>query len=782
MMFIIYLLIFVLPYLYIADPPNHQLVNNEKKFSNLDDNFGPTPSPNETPNLESTTELSSPVTNSMIKVDDELGGVMFHFTIAQDDEAASDKMSNLNKNNEFTLPPMFEPIEGAIQELKIIDDPSEAAKQCDELWGAIQELKIIDDPSEAAKQCDELWTDDEGSGLDQFKDQGDKEVKNDLEYPSSSISFPVSPEESDQKQLNDRDERDLLYPFGDSLLLPFHRHKSPNSIERVKECYRGLLESIEAILHKSESYDFLIPENVQSTIKGEKGDPGQPGVCLQQCRDGMPGPSGPIGPQGPQGVAGPPGPPGQPGEPGYVQQSVSGGAEVRAMPGPPGVAGPPGPPGPRGMQGPRGETGYPGRDGRDFRGLSEHDIELIVRHPLLKGEKGECIHSAASELRPVLRDISHDNLRSDYYKGEKGDRGMPGPPGATGPIGPPGPPGSFGHPGSVYQIHEGGRSIARVYPSTHELFSSRVHTGTLAFATSTQQLYIKVNNGWKEVMLGTYHPIVEQRQSMPIVSEPDLNSNHLEYWGTARSQSQPEIRSLASSPREAQQPSSDKKEDLPSVSIPAYMQDTPKTARLHPNKLPSDYFPSFEKDKVIHMIALNNPYDGNMHGMRGADLQCYREARMTGFTTTFRAMLSSNVQDMLRIVHSVDWDTPVVNLRGEHLFPSWRAVLNDGQRTARPIYSFDKRDILTNDHWPHKRIWHGTKAGGIRAGEYCDGWRNNDSSLSAMSGDLRIPGGLISDAKLMSCDQKLVVLCVENMSKYHGDRILKKKRVGEIVW
>ncbi|CAJ0593150.1 unnamed protein product [Cylicocyclus nassatus] len=51
--------------------------------------------------------------------------------------------------------------------------------------------------------------------------------------------------------------------------------------------------------------------------------------------------------------------------------------------------------------------------------------------------------------------------------------------------------------------------------------------------------------------------------------------------------------------------------------------------------------------------------------------------------------LSNDVQDLLRIVHTADWDTPVVNVRGEHLFASWRAVLNDGQRTTRPLYLFD---------------------------------------------------------------------------------------------
>uniref|UniRef100_A0A0K0DPR6 Endostatin domain-containing protein n=1 Tax=Angiostrongylus cantonensis TaxID=6313 RepID=A0A0K0DPR6_ANGCA len=119
--------------------------------------------------------------------------------------------------------------------------------------------------------------------------------------------------------------------------------------------------------------------------------------------------------------------------------------------------------------------------------------------------------------------------------------------------------------------------------------------------------------------------------------------------------------------------------------------------------------------------------------------------------------------DMLRIVHNADWDTPVVNLRGERLFASWRAVLNDGQRSTRPLYSFNKRDVLVDDNWSDKRVWHGTKSGGIRAGEYCDGWRKNYGNLG----------------------KKVIVLLKHipvNMSKYHGDRILKKRRMGEIVW
>ncbi|VDL70192.1 unnamed protein product [Nippostrongylus brasiliensis] len=572
----------------------------------------------------------------------------------------------------------------------------------DELNGVVfqytvpqKDMVMLEDENSAALPVFEtvevvsVETDDEGSGFDQFKDEANKagRSREQPELPPAPTPPPPLPMDVERR--------------------PFH-------------------------------------ETAQSTMKGERGEPGPPGVCLQQCRDGQPGPSGPPGPQGPQGVDGPPGPPGPPGEPGYVQQSSFGGGPVQAMPGPPGVAGPPGPPGPQGIQGPRGEAGYPGRDGRDFQGLTDHDIELIVRHPLLKGEKGECAHSTTTVFQPPI-DGSRALYNRDQVstKGDKGDRGMPGPPG---------PPGA---PGSSHQTTYGGdASVVRVYPSTHELFSSRVLIGTLAFATATQQLYIKVNNGWKEVMEtarpATRPPSSSARRELP-----------------------------APEPNPGPAPVLDQT-SLPAPK-PAYPQDTPMPPpRFHPK--PPPFITKVHRDRMIHLIALNSPFDGNMRGMRGADLQCYREARMAGFTTTFRAMLSSNVQDMLRIVHTADWDTPVVNIRGEHLYASWRAVLNDGQRGAQPLYSFDRRDVLTDNHWPEKRIWHGSKSGGIRAGDYCDGWRSNYASLSAMAGDLRIPGGLISEAQLVSCDQKLIVLCVENMSKYHGDRILKKKRMGGLVW
>ncbi|PIO65126.1 collagenase NC10 and Endostatin [Teladorsagia circumcincta] len=534
--------------------------------------------------------------------------------------------------------PSIEPIEvisieGAIQELKIIDDPSEAAKQCDELWW--RKRKIL-------KARHQGKNDDEGSGLplDQFKDQADKAKSREKEFPPAPTPPPPLPMDLGRKPIHEPD---------------------------------------------------------RAALKGERGEPGPPGVCLQQCRDGMPGPPGPIGPQGPQGVEGPPGPPGPPGEPGFVQQESPYGGPVQTLPGPPGVAGPPGPPGPQGIQGPRGETGYPGRDGRDFQGLSDRDIELIVRHPLLKGEKGECAQSTTTVFQPVADDVrtlyERERAKTKGEKGDRGDRGMPGPPG---------PPGA---PGSAQQVsHVGDASIVRVYPSTHELFSSRVLIGTLAFATATQQLYIKVNNGWKEVMLGSFHPILEQRQSVE-TARPDTR--------TAPPPPPPSVRRELPGPAPPPPPPPPFPMDqqLPPP-VPAYPQDTPVPPPRFQPRPPPDYLSVMHRDRTIHLIALNEPFDGNMHGMRGADLQCYRQSRMAGFTTTFRAMLSSDVQDMLRIVHAADWDTPVVNIRG----------LTNASGTVRQAAAYVLVITVT------------------------DGGR------------------------------------IINMSKFHGDRILKKRRLGTVIW
>lgn len=66
----------------------------------------------------------------------------------------------------------------------------------------------------------------------------------------------------------------------------------------------------------------------------------------------------------------------------------------------------------------------------------------------------------------------------------------------------------------------------------------------------------------------------------------------------------------------------------------------------------------------LHLIALNAPQSGNMRGIRGADYLCFQQARAIGLKGTFRAFLSSKLQDLYTIVRRADRDNvPIVNLK-----------------------------------------------------------------------------------------------------------------------
>ncbi|KAJ8974123.1 hypothetical protein NQ317_007812 [Molorchus minor] len=95
------------------------------------------------------------------------------------------------------------------------------------------------------------------------------------------------------------------------------------------------------------------------------------------------------------------------------------------------------------------------------------------------------------------------------------------------------------------------------------------------------------------------------------------------------------------------------------------------------------------------MAALNEAYTGDVHGLRGADYACYREARRAGLRGTFRSFLTSRVQNVDSIVRQADRKLPVANLRGEVLFNSWAEMFNgDGAPFPHPprIYSFQWKE------------------------------------------------------------------------------------------
>lgn len=239
------------------------------------------------------------------------------------------------------------------------------------------------------------------------------------------------------------------------------------------------------------------------------------------------------------------------------------------------------------------------------------------------------------------------------------------------------------------------------------------------------ELYIRARNGWRKIQLG------ELIQSGPSASESSQALSRPGDWSrTHRSHSQ----ELQEGIRGYQ---------------PSY------------NVLPQNFSPV----PGLHLVALNAPLKGDMRGIRGADFQCYQQARSMGLTATFRAFLSSHLQDLATIVRKADRnDMPVVNLRGEVLFSSWMAIFsgNGGMfDPSTPIYSFDGRNVMTDSAWPEKLVWHGSSSVGIRlTTNYCEAWRTADMAVTGQAALLQT--GRLLGQHARSCSSHYIVLCIEN--------------------
>uniref|UniRef100_A0A3Q2QU39 Collagenase NC10/endostatin domain-containing protein n=1 Tax=Fundulus heteroclitus TaxID=8078 RepID=A0A3Q2QU39_FUNHE len=173
----------------------------------------------------------------------------------------------------------------------------------------------------------------------------------------------------------------------------------------------------------------------------------------------------------------------------------------------------------------------------------------------------------------------------------------------------------------------------------------------------------------------------------------------------------------------------------------------------------------------LHLVALNSPLRGDMRGIRGADFQCYQQARSMGLTSTYRAFLSSHLQDLATIVRKADRNNlPVVNLRGEVLFANWASIFSGNAgvfNPSTPIYSFDGPDVHPSASCrPEKLVWHGSSAVGIRlTSNYCEAWRTGDMAVTGQAALLQT--GRLLGQHARSCSNSYVVLCIENT--YVGD-------------
>lgn len=104
----------------------------------------------------------------------------------------------------------------------------------------------------------------------------------------------------------------------------------------------------------------------------------------------------------------------------------------------------------------------------------------------------------------------------------------------------------------------------------------------------------------------------------------------------------------------------------------------------------------------LRVAALNKAYNGDAHGIRGADYECHRQSKKANMIGSFRAFLSGRDQNLESIVKSKDAQLPLVNTKGEILFNSWRDIFS-GSGASFPvpprIYSFDGRNVLTDSSW-----------------------------------------------------------------------------------
>ncbi|XP_045117501.1 collagen alpha-1(XV) chain-like [Portunus trituberculatus] len=91
-----------------------------------------------------------------------------------------------------------------------------------------------------------------------------------------------------------------------------------------------------------------------------------------------------------------------------------------------------------------------------------------------------------------------------------------------------------------------------------------------------------------------------------------------------------------------------------------------------------------------------------MRGVTGVEYTCYGEAQRAGLSGTFRAFLTSRIQNLDSIVRRDDANLPVVNIKGEVLFNTWRGIFSgDGGRFMQKprIFSFDGKEVLTSPEW-----------------------------------------------------------------------------------
>ncbi len=308
---------------------------------------------------------------------------------------------------------------------------------------------------------------------------------------------------------------------------------------------------------------------------------------------------------------------------------------------------------------------------------------------------------------------------------------------------------------------------------------SRAHEvpeGWLLYVSEREELYVRVRAGFKKVLLEA-RPVLSRGSDNEVAA---LQPPVVEYapGSSAPAGSQAHAGGLPY-PRRDSPPSTAKPWRADDIRVdhprlPEHAGPQPP----HPDRLPGSHghvqppqptapagHAHHDFQPALHLIALNSPQSGGLRGSRGADFQCVQQAREVGLLGTFRACLSSRLQDLYSIVRRADrHHVPIVNLRDEPLFDNWESLFSGSEGQLPPgarILSFDGRDVLQHPAWPQKSVWHGSDPKGRRPTEsYCETWRTDRGGASGQASSL-LSGRLLGQ-KAAACHSALVVLCIEN--------------------
>ncbi|XP_048525062.1 collagen alpha-1(XVIII) chain isoform X3 [Dendroctonus ponderosae] len=512
----------------------------------------------------------------------------------------------------------------------------------------------------------------------------------------------------------------------------------------------------EIFLHKGDqgSEQILI-------LKGEKGDMGKRGRRGRQGPPGPPGPSGKGGEiglpgwmngkgrPGSSGLPGPVGPKGEKGEP------SSGGAGTKGEKGDKGADGTPGQPGRDGrdsesrfipVPGPPGPAGPPGLPGLSITGPKGEPGASVFSEPLFNIRPGP--QSAMEELRAVQELADLKDLKMDAA-----GRSTASPP--------------IAH--AVTQKKETSQvSGAMAFKSRNLMLETTKGSpiGTMVYIIEEESLLVRVNAGWQYVALGAL--LQTDSTPLPTTTAPPQVHPPFESSNLVNNNMLPKYPEIHLASENAHLPHRGHATPLPEFN-----------SRVKPHASQSPEEAKTTQFAALRIAALNSPLSGSVGGIRGGDYECYREAQRAGIKGTFRAFLSTRSQDVSSIVRPIDRVLPVCNLRGEVLFDSWQDIF-DGRGAPfshQPrIFSFNGKNVMTDPSWPIKAAWHGALLDGTRALDVsCEAWHSSSYGKFGLAGSLK--GQMLLDQNPISCDKKLILLCIESTSELFVQRRRRRRTI-----